>query len=68
MKSSQTANANLITSAMEQVDGVTNYLTKFLPQVTLSAVMPMIILAFVLYQNIVAGIILLICMPLIPLL
>ncbi|QLE79521.1 cysteine/glutathione ABC transporter permease/ATP-binding protein CydD [Francisella sp. Scap27] len=67
VKSSQTANANLITSAMEQVDGVTNYLTKFLPQVTLSAVMPMIILAFVLYQNIVAGIILLICMPLIPL-
>ncbi|MGQ4005936.1 cysteine/glutathione ABC transporter permease/ATP-binding protein CydD [Francisellaceae bacterium CB300] len=67
VKSSQTSNANLITSAMEQVDGLTNYLTKFLPQVTLSAVMPMVILLFVFYQSIVAGIILLICMPLIPL-
>ena len=67
VKSSQTSNANLITSAMEQVDGLTNYLTKFLPQVTLSAVMPMVILIFVFYQSIVAGIILLICMPLIPL-
>jgi ATP-binding cassette subfamily C protein CydD len=52
---------------MEQVDGLTNYLTKFLPQVTLSAVMPMVILVFVFCQSIVAGIILLICMPLIPL-
>lgn len=67
VKASQTSNANLITSAMEQVDGVTNYLTKFLPQVTLSAVMPMVILSFIFYQSIVAGIILLICMPLIPL-
>ncbi len=67
IKSNQTSNANLITTAMEQVDGLTNYLTKFLPQVTLSAVMPIIILIFVFYQSIVTGIILLICMPLIPL-
>ena len=67
VKSGQTSNANLITSTMEQVDGLTNYLTKFLPQVTLSAVMPMVILVFVFCQSIVAGIILLICMPLIPL-
>ncbi|QIV94238.1 heme ABC transporter permease/ATP-binding protein CydD [Allofrancisella frigidaquae] len=64
---SQTSNANIISSAMEQVEGLTGFLTKFLPQVTLSGLLPLAILAFVFPQSFVAGIILLICAPLIPL-
>ncbi|AJC49194.1 cysteine/glutathione ABC transporter permease/ATP-binding protein CydD [Allofrancisella guangzhouensis] len=64
---SQTSNANIISSAMEQVEGLTGFLTKFLPQVTSSGLLPLAILAFIFPQSFVAGIILLICAPLIPL-
>jgi ATP-binding cassette subfamily C protein CydD len=63
----KTSNANIISSAMEQVEGLTGFLTKFLPQVTLSGLMPLAILVFIFPQSIICGIILLICAPLIPL-
>lgn len=63
----KTSNANIITSAMEQVEGLTGFLTKFLPQITLSGLMPLAILVFIFPQSIVCGILLLICAPLIPL-
>lgn len=66
IKINQTSNANLITSATEQVEALTGFLTKFLPQITLSGLLPIAILAFVFPQSIVAGVILLICAPLIP--
>lgn len=62
----KTSQANLISSAMEQVEGLTNFLTKFLPQVTLSGLIPLAILVFIFPQSIVCGVILLICAPLIP--
>lgn len=52
---------------MEQVEGLTGFLTKFLPQITLSGLMPLAILVFIFPQSIVCGVILLICAPLIPL-
>lgn len=52
---------------MEQVEGLTGFLTKFLPQITLSGLMPLAILVFIFPQSIVCGILLLICAPLIPL-
>jgi ATP-binding cassette subfamily C protein CydD len=64
---SKTSNANIISSAMEQVEGLTGFLTKFLPQITLSGLMPLAILVFIFPQSIVCGVILLICAPLIPL-
>ncbi|MED7818668.1 MULTISPECIES: heme ABC transporter permease/ATP-binding protein CydD [unclassified Francisella] len=64
---SKTSNANIISSAMEQVEGLTGFLTKFLPQITLSGLMPLAILIFIFPQSIVCGILLLICAPLIPL-
>ncbi|API87125.1 heme ABC transporter permease/ATP-binding protein CydD [Francisella uliginis] len=63
----KTSNANIISSAMEQVEGLTGFLTKFLPQITLSGLMPLAILVFIFPQSIVCGILLLICAPLIPL-
>ena len=66
IKANQTSSANLITSATEQVEALTGFLTKFLPQITLSGLLPIAILAFIFPQSIVAGVILLICAPLIP--
>ncbi|WP_275444437.1 ABC transporter transmembrane domain-containing protein, partial [Providencia rettgeri] len=63
----KTSNANIITSAMEQVEGLTGFLTKFLPQITLSGLLPLAILVFIFPQSIVCGILLLISAPLIPL-
>ncbi|AIT10335.1 cysteine ABC transporter ATP-binding protein [Candidatus Francisella endociliophora] len=63
----KTSQANLISSTMEQVEGLTNFLTKFLPQVTLSGLVPLAILVFIFPQSIVCGVLLLICAPLIPL-
>ena len=65
---SQVSNANIISSAMEQVEGLTGFITKFLPQVTLAGILPFIILIFVFQKSIVAGVILLITAPLIPIL
>ena len=66
IKANQTASANLITSATEQVEALTGFLTKFLPQITLSGLLPIAILAFIFPQSIFAGVILLICAPMIP--
>ncbi|ACD31191.1 heme ABC transporter permease/ATP-binding protein CydD [Francisella tularensis] len=63
----KTSNANIITSAMEQVEGLTGFLTKFLPQITLSGLLPLAVLVFIFPQSIVCGILLLISTPLIPL-
>lgn len=67
VKASQVSSGDLISSAMEQVEGVNNFLTHFLPQITLAGLMPLAILVFVFPQSIVCGIILLVCAPLIPL-
>jgi len=66
IKLSQVNSASLISATTEQVDGITNFLTKFLPQITLSGLMPLAILAFVFPQNIVCGILLMVCAPLVP--
>lgn len=67
VKASQVSSGDLISSAMEQVEGVNNFLTHFLPQITLAGLMPLAVLVFVFPQSIVCGIILLVCAPLIPL-
>ncbi|MFZ9034595.1 MAG: thiol reductant ABC exporter subunit CydD [Francisellaceae bacterium] len=67
VKSSSKSSGELISAAMEQVEGVNNFLMYFLPQVTLSGLMPLAILAFIFPQSWVSGLILLICAPLIPL-
>ena len=67
VKSSQIDSGHLITAAMEQVEGLNNFLVHFLPQITLAALMPLAILVFVFPQSIFSGLVLLICAPLIPL-
>ncbi|WP_116963431.1 thiol reductant ABC exporter subunit CydD [Fastidiosibacter lacustris] len=67
IKASTMSSGELVSSAMEQVEGMNNFLTHFLPQVTLAGLMPFAILIFVFPQSIVCGLILLICAPLIPL-
>lgn len=67
VKSSQIDSGHLITAAMEQVEGLNNFLVHFLPQITLAALMPLAILIFILPQSIFSGLVLLICAPLIPL-
>ena len=66
IKAGTISSANLISSAMEQVDGITGYLTKFLPQITLSGLIPFAILIFIFPNSIICGILLIICAPLIP--
>ncbi|MFC4892122.1 cysteine/glutathione ABC transporter permease/ATP-binding protein CydD [Pseudofrancisella aestuarii] len=67
IKISKMSSAELTSTVMEQVEGLTGFLTKFLPQITLSGLMPLAILVFIFPQSIVCGVILLICAPLIPL-
>ena len=67
IKAGQVNSGELISAAMEQVEGLNNFLIYFLTQVTLAGLMPLAILVFVFSQNIVCGVILLICAPLIPL-
>ncbi len=64
---SKESSGDIISAAMEQVEGVNNFLTRFLPQISLAALMPIAILVFIFPQSIVSGIILLVCAPLIPL-
>lgn len=67
IKAGELNNGDLISAAMEQVEGLNNFLMYFLPQMTLAGLMPLAILIFVFPQSIVCGIILLVCAPLIPL-
>jgi len=67
VRSSKLTSGELISASMEQVEAITNFLTHFLPQMTLAGLMPFAILFFVFPQSIVCGILLLICAPLIPL-
>ncbi|MDA0912068.1 MAG: thiol reductant ABC exporter subunit CydD [Proteobacteria bacterium] len=67
VKSGELSSGDLISAAMEQVEGLNNFLMYFLPQMTLAGLMPLAILIFVFPQSIVCGIILLVCAPLIPL-
>ncbi len=64
--SARQSNAALVSSAMDQVEALGDFFTHFLPQITLSALMPMTILIFVFWQNWVCGVILLVCAPLLP--
>ncbi|WP_440683329.1 thiol reductant ABC exporter subunit CydD [Cysteiniphilum halobium] len=67
VKSGELSSGDLISAAIEQVEGLNNFLMYFLPQMTLAGLMPLAILIFVFPQSIVCGIILLVCAPLIPL-
>ncbi|GGF98279.1 MULTISPECIES: thiol reductant ABC exporter subunit CydD [Cysteiniphilum] len=67
VKSGELSSGDLISAAMEQVEGLNNFLMYFLPQMTLAGLMPLAILIFIFPQSIVCGIILLVCAPLIPL-
>ncbi len=67
IKASEVNSGQLISSAMEQVEGLNNFLMYFLPQITLAGLMPLAILVFIFPQSIICGVILLICAPLIPL-
>ncbi|WP_119344409.1 thiol reductant ABC exporter subunit CydD [Facilibium subflavum] len=61
------SHGEIISAAMEQVEGVNNFLIYFLPQMTLAGLMPLAILVFIFPQSIICGMILLVCAPLIPL-
>ena len=67
IKASGISSGELVSSAMDQIEGLTKYFTHYLPQVTFCALMPIAILAFIFPNSIVSGLILLGCMPLIPL-
>lgn len=57
----------LATTLMEQVEALHDFFSDYLPQMTIAVLLPLIILVVVFTQNWVAGIILLITAPLIPL-
>src|SRR3990167_5006538 len=57
----------LTTTLIEQVEALHDYFADYLPQMTIAVLLPLIILMVVFTQNWVAGIILLITAPLIPL-
>lgn len=66
VKLSKKASGHLISAAMEQVEGLNNFLMYFLPQVSLAGLMPLAILVFIFPQSMLCGLILLLCAPLIP--
>lgn len=57
----------LVSSAMEQVDALHNFIARYLPQMALAALLPMALLAFIFPLSWAAGGVLLIAAPLIPL-
>jgi len=57
----------LATAAVQGVDALEAFFARYLPQVVLSAIMPVAILAWVLPHDLAAGIVLAITVPLVPL-
>lgn len=57
----------LATELLEQVEALDGFFARYLPQMALASMLPLVILAFVLPQNWAAGVIFLITAPLIPL-
>ena len=57
----------LVSSALEQVDALHNFIARYLPQMALAALLPMVLLAFIFPISWAAGGVLLIAAPLIPL-
>ncbi len=57
----------LLNMAMDQVEALQEFFTAYLPQMIVACTMPLIILLIVFPINTVAGIILIVCAPLIPL-
>ena len=57
----------LISSVLEQVEGLHHFVALYLPQLALSALLPMVMLAFIFPVSWAAGVLLLCTAPLIPL-
>ncbi len=57
----------LVSSALEQVDALHNFIARYLPQMALAALLPMVLLAFIFPISWAAGGVLLVAAPLIPL-
>ncbi|WP_100640650.1 thiol reductant ABC exporter subunit CydD [Marinobacter salexigens] len=62
----QTSAGSLAREWIDHVDALHGYFARFLPQMTLSVVVPLLILALVFYLDWLAGIFLLLSAPLIP--
>ncbi len=56
----------LITTALDGVDGLDGYLARYLPQIAFTAAIPLIILVAVFPQSLVAGIVVFATAPLLP--
>ena len=63
----QTSAGSLAREWIDHVDALHGYFSRFLPQMTLSLIVPLMILALVFYLDWLAGIFLLLSAPLIPL-
>jgi ATP-binding cassette, subfamily C, bacterial CydD len=57
----------LVSAVMEHIEGLHKFLVYYLPQMSIVAFLPIIILIFIFKVNFICGVILLICAPLIPL-
>ena len=57
----------LVSSALEQVEALHNFVARYLPQMAIAALLPMAMLAFIFPISWAAGSVLLTCAPLIPL-
>jgi ATP-binding cassette, subfamily C, bacterial CydD len=57
---------DLVTTLMQEVEGLDVYFSQYLPQLALAALIPLLILAVVFPLDLISGIILLVTAPLIP--
>ncbi|MCF6764894.1 thiol reductant ABC exporter subunit CydD [Thiotrichales bacterium 19S3-7] len=60
------SSGNLISSTIEQIESLNNYLIYYLPQMSIAVFLPIVILIFIFPISLTSGFILLICAPLIP--
>ena len=58
---------DLVTTAVQGVDALEAYFARYLPQLVLAVLVPLVILVYVFPRDLAAGIILLVTVPLIPL-
>lgn len=58
---------SLVSNALEQVEALQNFVARYLPQMALAALLPMVLLAFIFPISWAAGGVLLVAAPLIPL-
>ncbi len=57
---------DLVTTVMQEVEGLDAYFSQYLPQLALAALIPLMILAVVFPMDLISGIVLLVTAPLIP--